>query len=465
MNDPLTLRAARAGPIEIASLRSQRQQALSLRGSGATSNFADGPDWLSAAELPLEYTPALQVRKFAGVYAEPVLQHLGTVAPQCRRRLQAHRLAVDPHRPGRHLVVALALGHDLHDAALVERRLVLQLHRVEHRASRHADRNELLHRVALVVLAGPFANDRVEFLLVGDAVVAGGEARILDQFLAADQLHQARPVLGVGPAGGQVDIVIGAAALGRVEARGRVVAAARLGAVARRRLAGALHRAKTGAHVVDHRVLHRQLQPPALAGAVALVQGAEDRRRHQHAGAGVAEAQARLDRRPVGLAGDADRAAGGLRDHIEGQPRLVRAAAAKALDLAIDDPRVDFLDGFVVEAEALDRAGRHVLDRDVGLLQQFLDDLEPLWRLQIDRQRLLVDVELVEIPGVVIGLAGPQPAAGIAASRVLDLDHLRAEPGQDLGRGRARLELGEVHHLDALQEIEILADVTHLRLL
>src|SRR6266851_4912890 len=433
MNDPLTLRAARAGPIEIASLRSQRQQALSLRGSGATSNFADGPDWLSAAELPLQHAAALQVRKFTGVNAEPVLQHLGTVAPQCRRRLQAHRLAVDPHRPRRHLVVALAVVHDLHDAALVERRLVLQLHRVEHRAGRYADRNELLHRVALVVLAGPFADDRVEFLLVGDAVVAGSKARIVDQFLTADQFHQARPVLGIGTAGGQVYIVVGTAALGRIEAGGRVVAAARLGAVARRGLAGALHRAKTGAHVVDHRVLHRQLQSPPFAGAVALVQGAEDRRRHQHAGAGVAKAQARLDRRAVRLAGDADRATGGLRDHVEGEPRLVRAAGAEALDLAIDDAGVDFLDRVVIEPQALDRAGRHVLDGDVGLLQHLLDDFQPLRRFQVDRQRLLVDVELVEIPGVVVGLAGPQPPARIAAARVFDLDHLGAKPGEHLG--------------------------------
>ena len=63
--------------------------------------------------------------------------------------------------------------------------------------------------------------------------------------------------------------------------------------------------------------------------------------------------------------------------------------------------------------------------------------------------------------GIVIGLAGAQPAAGIAASRVLDLDHLGAEPGQHLGAGRARLELGEIDDLDALQKIEVLGVVAH----
>src|SRR5207253_9566710 len=71
-------------------------------------------------------------------------------------------------------------------------------------------------------------------------------------------------------------------------------------------------------------------------------------------------------------------------------------------------------------------------------------------------------VELVKIPRVVVGLAVAQPAAGIAAPRVLDLDHLGAEPGQHLGRGRARLELGEIDHLHTLQKVEVLDVVAHL---
>ena len=72
------------------------------------------------------------------------------------------------------------------------------------------------------------------------------------------------------------------------------------------------------------------------------------------------------DRRPVGLAGDAHRAAAGLRDHVEGEVLLVRAALAEALDLGIDDAGVDRADHVIAEPEALDRAGRHVLDHDIG---------------------------------------------------------------------------------------------------
>src|SRR6516225_1172446 len=404
---------------------------------------------------------APQALDFTGGDAEPVVQNFRAVLPKRRRSFQPYCLAVDPHRPGRHLVVAVVVMDGLHDAAFLEARLVLQFHRVEHGAGRHPDGNEFLHCLALVVLARPFADDRVELPFVRDTVIAGRKTRVLNQFLTADQLHQPRPVLRVGPAGGQVDIVVGATALGRVKHRGSVVAAARFGAVAPRRFAGARHIRETRAHVVDHRILHRHLQPAALAGAIALVQGAEDGGCHQHTRAGVPKAQARFDRRAVGLAGDADWAPGSLRDHVEGEPLLVRATTAEALDLAIDDAGVELFDRFVIETEALDRARRHVFDRDIGLFQHFLDDIEALRRFQIYRQRLLVDVELVKIPGVVVGLTRAQPAARIAPPWVLDLDHLGAEPGEHLGRGGTRLELGEIHHLDALQKVELLGDVTH----
>src|SRR5205814_1794959 len=168
-----------------------------------------------------------------------------------------------------------------------------------------------------------------------------------------------------------------------------------------------------------------------------------------------------LDRRLVGPAGDANRAAGSLRDHVEGKPLLVRAAAGKTLDAAIEDARVDLLHRLVVEPQAFDRAGRHVLRRNVGLFQQLLDDFQSFWGFQIDRDRFFVGVELAKIPGIVIGLAGAQAAAGIAAAGVLDLDDFGAKPRQNLGAGRACLELREIDDLDALQKIKVLRVVAH----
>src|SRR5262249_58320329 len=124
---------------------------------------------------------------------------------------------------------------------------------------------------------------------------------------------------------------------------GRVAARA----VAGSRLPGRGLGLKSEADIVQHRVLHRHLQAPALAGGAALVEGAQDADRHQHAGPGVAERGAGLDRRAVRLARDAHRAAGSLGDHVEGEVLLVRATLAETLDLGVDDARVQRADRLV----------------------------------------------------------------------------------------------------------------------
>src|SRR5207245_1309762 len=173
------------------------------------------------------------------------------------------------------------------------------------------------HGLFLGVLARPLGDDRVDLGLMLDPGGAGGVTRIVDQLLAREQLHQPGPVLGVGAARHDVDPVVGAVRRALIEAGWRVGAHDGLPAASRRRFPRArLHR-EAGAHVVEHRVLHRHLQPPSLAGSLTLDERAENRDRHQHAGAGVADARAGLDRRPGGLAGHADHAAGGLRDHVD----------------------------------------------------------------------------------------------------------------------------------------------------
>jgi hypothetical protein len=197
------------------------------------------------------------------------------------------------------------------------------------------------------------------------------------------------------------------------------------------------------------------LPESCLAGPLALVEGAEDRNCHDHAGAGVAERGAGLDGRAIAVARRAGHAAGGLGDHVEGEALLVGAALSEALDLAVDDAGVELLHRVVGQAEPLDRAGRHVLDHDVALLQQLAHDLEAARRLEVHRQGLLVGVELVEVPGIGVRLAPLQTAPGIAEPRVLDLHHLGTEPGQGLGAGWPGLELGEVDDANAFQTVKL----------
>ena len=188
----------------------------------------------------------------------------------------------------------------------------------------------------------------------------------------------------------------------------------------------------------------------ALAGAQPPHIGAQDRDRHQHAGAGIADRRAGLAGRAVFLAGDAHQPAGRLRDHVERQALLERAAGAETLGLAVDDRRVDRADHVGPEAEPLDRAGGEVLAEDVGLLRHLLHQFDAARVLQIDRDRALVGVVLQEIIGVLSRLAAGG-AAGIAQLGVLHLHHIGAHPGERLGAGRSGLELRQVQHLHAGQ--------------
>src|SRR5271166_1534701 len=348
----------------------------------------------------------------------------------------------------------------LHDAAALEARIVLQFHRIMHRTGRHPGAADQLHRLHFGALAGPRSNDLVDLVLPFRPSSHGFIARVADQIFAPDDLQEPRPVFRVGAAGEDIDVVVGTAGLAGIDVAGRGRArdlgAATLDCLARFGLAREGH-----PHVVDHRVLHRDLQASALAGPVAPVERTQNADRHQHAGARVAKGGARLDRRPARLAGDAHRAAGGLGDHVEGEVLLVGAAFAEALDLAIDDTGVELPDDIIAAAQPLDRAGRHVLDRHIRLLQQVLDDLETARRFEVEGDRLLVGVELVEIPRVIIGLPGPQSAAGIPGLRVLDLDHLGAEPGERLGAGGAGLELRKIDHPNAFETIQLYANSIH----
>ena len=69
-----------------------------------------------------------------------------------------------------------------------------------------------------------------------------------------------------------------------------------------------------------------------------------------------------LQRRAVFFAGDAHQSAGGLRDHVESEILLERAACAETLHLAVDDRGIDRPDDVGAEAQPLDRARGEVLE-------------------------------------------------------------------------------------------------------
>ena len=97
-------------------------------------------------------------------------------------------------------------------------------------------------------------------------------------------------MLRIGAAGKDIDIVVRSKGLARVKGRRHQPAGLRpVAATAELGLAAQLGARKRHAHIVNHRVLHRDLKALAFAGAVAVTQGGKDADGHQHAGAGVAK--------------------------------------------------------------------------------------------------------------------------------------------------------------------------------
>src|ERR687888_327640 len=217
------------------------------------------------------------------------------------------------------------------------------------------------------------------------------------------------------------------------------------------RVAGRELPGERDAAVVDDRVLHRDLDALALPGLGALVERGQDADRGVQARARVSDRGPRLEWDPVALAGQADRPAGRLRDGVERQEVAVRPVLREPLDLDVDELRVDLLDLVVAEAEALDHAGRKVLDEDVPLLDQAPQHLLALGLAEVQRHGPLVRVQQQEVPGVEARHVRGRVPPLLALARAFDLDHVRPQPGQALGARGASLELRQIDDADTFE--------------
>ena len=150
-------------------------------------------------------------------------------------------------------------------------------------------------------------------------------------------------------------------------------------------------------------------------------------------------------RAAAGLAGDRHQPAHALRDLVDAGTRRVGAGLAEARDRAVDDLRIDLLDRLVVDLEAVLHVGAVVLDDHVGLLRELHEDRVAFLALEVERDRLLVAVQVLEVEAVAAAAHGVG-AAGFG--RRLDLDHLRAPVGELAHRRRAGAMCREIENLD-----------------
>jgi hypothetical protein len=205
---------------------------------------------------------------------------------------------------------------------------------------------------------------------------------------------------------------------------------------------------------VEHGVLHGHGDLLALAGLLAADDGRQDTDGQVHAGVAVTQGgsgDGGLRVLALPPAGGRGGAAGALGHVFVDLQVFVVVAVAEALDRSQDHAGVELLDVLPGETHAVQGAGAEVLDHDVGLLDQLLEHFLALGRLGVQGQRTLVAVEHREVERVGIGDVTQLAAGDVAGARTLDLDHVSAEPGQQLGAGGTGLHVREVDDLDALE--------------
>ena len=182
----------------------------------------------------------------------------------------------------------------------------------------------------------------------------------------------------------------------------------------------------------------------------ALIQRRDDAERQMQAGAAVADLRAGHHRRAVVETGGGCGAAGALRDVFIYLAIGVRAGA-ETLDRRHHHFRIQFLNPLPGEAHAVERARREIFDQHIALLDQRFQHFLAFRRFGVERHRTLVVIEHGEIQAVHAGDVAQLPARRVAFSGSLHLDHIGAEPGQQLRAGRSRLHMREIENADTVQ--------------
>jgi hypothetical protein len=138
-------------------------------------------------------------------------------------------------------------------------------------------------------------------------------------------------------------------------------------------------------------------------------------------------------------AGDGHEAAQALGDLVIARSVAIRPRLAEARDAAVDEPQVEAAQRLVIDAQPRLDVGAEILDHHVGLGDEALEDVDAARRLQVERERALVAVEILAI----------EAPAGEIALHVLargDLDDPRPHVRELADGGGAGAGAGEVDH-------------------
>ncbi|CPK17390.1 Uncharacterised protein [Bordetella pertussis] len=285
------------------------------------------------------------------------------------------------------------------------------------------------------------ADQGVEIAPVAHPQLLGLEARIGQPPGLPQHLAEALPVAFAR--GAQVEHAVAGGEQPHGAAGGMVVAFLR-GHVAVVQVARRLE-----IHHGDLRMQQRGMHPLPLPGLLAFEQRGQDADGGVQAGAGIGHRQPGAHRPLAGQPGHRHQAAHALRDLVEAGPAGIRAALPEAGNAGQDDARVDGAQRFIIHAQARFHVRAPVLHHHVGAGHQAPEHRHPFGLFQVERQRPLVAVQVLEIAAPAVG--GEHRLVGIDARRRFDPDHVRAEIGQHAHTGRAGPHARQVQDAEALQ--------------
>src|SRR5216684_9402404 len=122
------------------------------------------------------------------------------------------------------------------------------------------------------------------------------------------------------------------------------------------------------AHIIEHRLLHRNLNFLPPARTFTLYVRGEHPTGRMNPGAGVTDRGSRPEGRGAWKSSHRHRTAGGLCNWVEAFELAVGTVGAEAFDRQVDELRINLVQPAVAQSPALERTQGVILGEDVDLL-------------------------------------------------------------------------------------------------
>ena len=169
-------------------------------------------------------------------------------------------------------------------------------------------------------------------------------------------------------------------------------------------------------------------------------------------GAGIIGNEVERNRRwPVGLADQVEHPGDGQEIDVVRRQLVIRAILPVAAERAVNEARVDGLQRLVIAAKARHDAGPEALDQHVGVGRELMQQLLPVWLLQIDGNAALVAIDELKNRPAFSGRCLRRFCRSWDCRRRFDLQHLGAHVGKHHGAKRTRRHADKFEYLQSFQ--------------